>query len=213
MNKAFVTLVGASALVVSAAGFAGGPATAPVAANNAAGFFVNGNLGYGRYGLTSSDVDAFNSVGINVDRNSFAWSINAGYQFNQYIAVEAGYMQLPYAKLTQNSTSGNVKLKTSAITADVKGILPVSQQFDLFAKAGLAFESQSLSSSNAGVTTVTTSDNHRIAPLFGLGVDYNINQNWSVGLQGIATLKTGHAANGNYYPATYTGLVGVTYKF
>ena len=44
--------------------------------------------------------------------------------------------------------------------------------------------------------------------MLGLGVDYNINENVAVTVQGITTLK--HSAD---YPATYTGLVGLTYKF
>lgn len=211
MNKAFVALVGASALVASTAGFAGGPSTAVSApVDNSAGFYVNGNLGFGRYGLSSSDVNAYNAVGFNVDRNSIAWSANVGYQFNPYIAVEAGYMQLPYARFTVPGVSGHADLDTSAFTVDAKGIYPINEQFDVFAKAGLAVETQSLSGSTG---PVVASHNHQVLPLFGLGVDYNINQNWAVGVQGIATLKSGGITNASYYPATYTALAGVTYKF
>ena len=211
MNKAFVALVGASALVASTAGFAGGPSSAvstPV--DNSAGFYVNGNLGFGRYGLTSSDVNAFNAAGFNVDRNSIAWSANVGYQFNPYIAVEAGYMQLPYARFTVPGATGHADIDTSAFTVDAKGIYPINEQFDVFAKAGLAVETQSLSGS---VGPVVTSNSHQVLPLFGLGVDYNINQNWAVGVQDVATLKRGNITSTSYYPATYTALVGVTYKF
>ncbi len=211
MNKVFVALAGASALVVSTAGLAGGPTTAANApVDHSAGFYVNGNAGYGH-------VDTPNIVDkdLKFSRNSFAWSGNVGYQFNPYIAVEAGYMALPYTKAKSKSfdtvnlaTNSTVKGKTDAITVAAKGIYPINQQVDLFGKAGLAYLSRTaVVNVNGNVTSTKIKGNH-ITPLFGLGVDYNLTQNWAVNVQGVTTLKSGDG-----FPATYTALAGLTYKF
>ncbi len=210
MNKAVIALLGASAFVLSTAGIAGGTTRVPGAntdANNITGLYVSGNLGYGTVDIKlPKDLPS----GISASHSGFAWSGALGYQFNQYIALEGGYIQFANVEVKQDSV-GNVKLHTNAVDLALKGIYPINQRFDVFGKAGLAYMSHSVAGTANGGSTVTVSiKNHQIAPLFGLGAAYNITRKVAVDVQGITTLKSGDDGE---YPATYTGLVGLTYKF
>lgn len=212
MNKVFVNVLGASALLASAASFAGGPdaaATDNDTAASTAGFYVNGNVGYGMQDISKNAPDLA-PAGSKVNRGSFVWSANAGYQFNQYIAAEAGYMSLPESKVKADNGNTLGKAELSAITLVAKGIYPINEQFDVFGKAGVAFMMSKVVQDSVltGVAGTTTTKTNRATPMFGLGVDYNVNENVVVTAQAITTLK-----NGVNVPATYTGLVGVGYKF
>jgi OmpA-OmpF porin, OOP family len=202
MKKTIIAIAAASAFVASAAAMA----TAPVAPRNAGEFYVNGNVGYGHTALNKTDITL--DAGQHIKKNGFAWSANVGYQFNPNFAVELGYMDLYGYKVTQDNVATSVKLEGSAITAAAKVIYPVSQEFDLFGKLGFAYESSKAVVSDGTNSATVKSTDHPVTPLLGLGVDYNVNSNVAITVQGITTLR--HNAN---YPATYTGLVGLTYKF
>ena len=203
MNKVIITLLSASALVLSTAGMAATTTIAPANdSNNGAGFYVSGNLGYGYVDIATPN----EASGVKISRDAFAWTTAVGYQFNKYIALEGGYMWLPDVKVSVDGVTA--KATTTAIDVAVKGIYPLSNKVDVFAKAGLARLSHSAVVSGDGTSVTIKDTEHDITPLFGLGVDYNLTHNWAVSLQGLTTLEKGDDS-----PATYTTLVGVTYKF
>lgn len=83
------------------------------------GFYIDSNIGYvfaeeSLFGTSTQDGIGFNA--------------NFGYQFNHYVAAEIGYIYL-------NNLEGN-GIHWGIL--DLKGILPVGNSFDFFAKAGLA---------------------------------------------------------------------------
>src|SRR5689334_8411633 len=124
MNKIFSLLSGAAILAASTVGLAGGPDNTPVSFNEnnaAAGFYVEGDVGYGRYNGPKADEQESLSL------SSFVWAANLGYQFNSYVALEAGFMQLPTLKADTRDGYELVKSKvrTNAVTFDVKGIYPL----------------------------------------------------------------------------------------
>lgn len=206
MKKIIVSAVSAAALLGTSFAFAGGPdmAAAPAPADNdVAGFYVNGNVGYGHVDVDISDIDL---PGVKIERNSFAWSANVGYQFNKYIAVEGGYMMLPYIKVSADGDS--IKLHTNAGVLVAKGMYPISDKFDVFAKAGIAYLSHSVSVSAGASSASVSANDGTVEPVAGLGVDYNITPKVAVTAQAITTIKTD-----DNFPATYTGLVGLSYKF
>jgi len=202
MNKLVLVTALSAATLLAGNALAGSVETA----SNPAGFYVNGNLGYGAsLGLPS---------GWNT-KSHLVWSGNAGYQFNKYIAVEGGYMQLPSAKVKDTSLV-NVKSTQSLIDIVAKGIYPINEQFDVFAKAGLGYSFQRLSASVVGLGYASEKAKHFIVPVFGAGADYNINSNLAVTVQGFANMAHGkkeNFADANYLPSSLSGLVGLTYKF
>jgi len=204
MNKAVIALLGSVALIVSSASIAGKTTTiAPdnMDANNAAGFYISGNLGYGNV-----DVNLPSVAGVSTSHRGVAWSTAVGYQFNPYVAVEGGYIQFADEKVSVPGSS--VTVTTEAADLAVKGIYPINQQFNVFGKAGIAYMTHTGVISGGGTTVIVADTDHQVVPLFGAGASYNIDENWAVGVQAITTLKSG-----DNFPATYTGLVGVTYKF
>ncbi|RDH40826.1 MAG: hypothetical protein CFE62_001455 [Candidatus Aquirickettsiella gammari] len=100
--------------------------------------------------------------------------LSVGYQFSPYWALEAGYLQL--AKQKSNlSVSANdaVTLKQHAFDVAGKGILPISDKFNLYAKAGMAYLINNVN--NAQIVAPIAKYNW--APEAGVGVTYNISNN------------------------------------
>ncbi len=218
MKKVILSVISVAALALSTAGMAA-PMNSMVASsddmNNPAGFYITGNAGYGK-----ADVKSFTLMGApigSVSRKSgFTWNAGAGYRFDKYLAVEAGYMQLPEIKGSSPAVGFlpkfSYQVHPSAVYLVAKGIYPVNEKFDLFAKGGAAYVVKSkvtVSAPGAGKVKLgeTASSSHPIVPLVGLGADYYLNSNLAVTVQGLATIKAGG------FPTTYQGTVGLTYKF
>ena len=82
-------------------------------------FYVGGNYGY----LRVEGEDDF-------DDDKDVWQGIAGYKFNEWIAIEGSYIDFgDYG----NDLAG---AETDGYTAAVKGILPLTERFSLFAKVG-----------------------------------------------------------------------------
>ncbi len=196
--KNFKLLVAASALV-SGVAFAGGPDVdaqpQPVSVNQ--GFFVTANIGGG----TSNFSGDYSLSGYpNVTTGNFAWNVGGGYQFNQYIAGEVDYMWLPTIDFP-----GGAYLRSSLVDFVAKLMYPVNQQIDVFAKAGVGAAFGSVSGNGISISTPNTV----AVGVFGGGLDYFFTQNIGADAQFLYT--TGN--NTNSTPHSYTGLVGLTYRF
>ena len=166
---------------------------------NPTGITISANLGYDKVsypknsGIPSKDLDGL------------SWNTDLGYQFGQYLAIQAGYTSFADVKYS------GVSLDTYGVGAVIKAILPVNDEFSVFAKAG-AMDMFT----KAVVSTVTLAHRSRIAPAFGLGASYNITQNIALTVQGITTLamKGPHRTGGSFtMPATYAAYAGFSYKF
>lgn len=83
------------------------------------GFYVGGNYGYLRV-EGDDDFDEDNSV----------WQGLAGYQFNRWVAIEGSYIDFG------DYGSDVVGAETDGYTAALKGMIPLSERFVLFAKVG-----------------------------------------------------------------------------
>lgn len=205
MKKVVLGFVSAAALATVSMAMAG-EMTSTAASDqsfdsNPAGFIVSGNLGYAKQDakvvapLTAKDL------------RGFAWNANAGYQFNQYLAVEAGYTRFSDVKAALGSNKFDAQLYGIDLLA--KAIYPINEQFNVFAKAG------AMDMYQKGVFNgVTVTKRSRIVPEFGVGTSYNVTPHVALTLQGITTLAMKGPQNGSgVMPATYTGLAGVSYKF
>ncbi len=100
--------------------------------------------------------------------------LSAGYQFSPYWAIEAGYLQLARQKSNLSvgalATHETVILKQHAFDVAGKGILPISDKFDIYAKAGMAYLISNLHNAKA----VAPIAKYSWAPEAGVGVTYNI---------------------------------------
>lgn len=101
--------------------------------------------------------------------------IGGGYRFTQNIGVEVNYAQ------SGNSSNfvggGNYKVDTIQLAA--VGTYPINPMFDVFAKLGVSNNKVSFSSPAACSAGATC---NKTDLMFGIGAQYNINQQWGVRL-------------------------------
>lgn len=195
----FMALVGTSALFLSTAGIAGtynsrdiGPA--PV--NTGSGYFISGNIGYGKVKETISNA--------NTDNSGFVYNFNGGYRFNKNFGLELGYTSLPNVKANGRS----VAKENSIIDIAAIGRIPFANGFNVFGKAGLARVHTNY------VDTLTDTDGKiyngdkvKIAPYLGIGAGYAVTQNVELDVQVAGTPKQ------DTVPAMYAVTGGVAYIF
>lgn len=201
MKKVVVSLVSAAALATITAGMAATTKSTVATSsdnffnNSASGVYVSGNLGYGFYNEKKGNY-------VNKkDRHSLAWNVNVGYQLNPYFAVEAGYIDFANIKVSQNGNA--VKAKLSGVDLLAKGIMPINDQFGVFAKAGMVRLDGKLYNASA-----TEKAKHHVVPALGLGVSYNLNKQVALNVQDLYTM-----AVKNSFRQTNTVMAGVSYKF
>ena len=198
MKKVVVSFVSAAALATVGMAAASNSMAASQqhfsnTAGNAAGVIISGNLGYGKVDFRHSGIASKNLSG-------FAWNGSLGYQFNRYFALESGYTGFHQIKV------GTQKINTYGVDLLAKGIYPISNQFNVFAKVG-AMDLFSKRLTNGVVGSKVS----RIVPEFGIGTGYNLTHNLALTVQGIATLST---KSHNYrMPSVYAAFAGLSYKF
>jgi hypothetical protein len=116
-----------------------------------------------------------------LDRDRLGWSSSAGYQFNRYLSMEAGFVDLGSiaGPLTDSSgvTLPNAQLQFSAKGASLAavGMLPLGR-WDLFLKGGVFFADTQLQVSGHDTSSQTQH------ALFGFGFDRHFAENWSTRL-------------------------------
>jgi len=146
-----------------------------------------------QYMTDLTDVDPqngkVNSNATNV--NSLAMDALIGYQFNRYLGLELNYMVI-----TPHSSSNTFFFffgpqaitSSSFLTANIKGILPLTDKFSLFAKGGLGYNSVSVSSFLGSSVLVNTQPRNvnisstNLAVLLGVGASYNLTDTFSVNI-------------------------------
>ena len=105
------------------------------------------------------------------------------YQFNEFIAMEAGYTRYADVQLTNifGIPGFNGTLEPSAVDLTLRTMLPIRPQFKAFSKYGLAYASlNSKTSNNLGYNAKVNED--AIRPAYGLGVSYDLSENFSAEL-------------------------------
>lgn len=107
-----------------------------------------------------------------VDENAYddedtAFSAFAGYQFNRYFGVEAGYAD--FGKLEPDNAGHALEANSAYLTA--VGTVPFTDKFSGYAKAG--FQRWDLDQAIPGLTG--TRDDSGSDPTYGLGLQYRFN--------------------------------------
>ena len=111
--------------------------------------------------------------------NPKALRISGGYHFSPTIAVEAGYAMIGDSTLTWPTAS--VTVKNSAVQAAAVGTFPVGAAFDLFVKLGLSMNSSK--QIGTGTLAALNTNNSSTALLYGIGAQYNFDQQISIRAQ------------------------------
>jgi len=137
------------------------------------GFFVAASIGSAEL---SEDFDGFN-----IDTNSTAYRLTAGWRFNDYVAVEGGYHNFGRFEQTVDvgGTPTDVSLKADGFTLGGVGDLPLGERFSLFARAGAYFWDGD--GDINGVSAATPEDTNFY---FGLGARMNLTDRLSATADG-----------------------------
>jgi OOP family OmpA-OmpF porin len=130
---------------------------------------------YGGLGLGESRADS--NRGLTDDKDN-VWKLFAGYQFNRYIAIEGGYADI--GKFSASIPSGSASFDTKLLQVSAVGSLPLTTQWALTGKLGMARTDTDISG-NVGGTPVASSDRDT-NPTYGVGVRYDFNRTF--GLRG-----------------------------
>ncbi|WP_432696968.1 porin family protein [Marinobacterium sp. YM272] len=176
--------IGILALAMTATGFA--------ASANAAGGYIFGDVGRSDFDLGSG------GSGFSVDDTDTSYTLGLGYRFNDYFSAEIGYADLGAASVsTDGPTSGDVLGINGTLNGDisadatgflygVRGNLPVTESFNLFARLGmLHWQSDAdvdLTVDGTNINGSAELDNGT-DPYVGLGADYFFNDSISVNAQ------------------------------
>lgn len=168
--------------------------------------YVGGQLGWGNI-----HQDGFKGLSHSSSKDDgIAGRIYAGYQFNQYVAVEAGATK--FSNMTSKGTIEGMRLKGTVKTyaADLvaKGILPLQNGISIYGKAGAAYLHEKAHASIAGFSSSETES--KVLPTFGVGTSYDINSNLVADLSWNRIQKVGHSHGLN---STDLVAVGLGYSF
>ncbi|MGC1853993.1 MAG: outer membrane beta-barrel protein [Candidatus Aquirickettsiella sp.] len=205
------TVLGVSALGVMAAN-----AAAP-------GVYVTGQVGYANTHMGSkTDTTNFHYAADakNLSNNGLAGRLALGYQFNPNFAVEVGYLQLGQRSVNVPTSPEQVslKLRQNAIDLVGKGIIPVSNNINVYGKLGVAYLTSDIKGTvkkgNVPTTTYDLNDEaginkHQWAPEAAVGVSYDITPNVSLDTSWTHIQPLGNNKPGNIDFVA----VGVGYNF
>jgi opacity protein-like surface antigen len=125
------------------------------------------------------------------DDEGTAWSVSAGYRINRYLAVEASYVNLGTLEATHNiglpailgggSLAFHRELETAGPALTAFGILPVSDSWELYVRAGMFFADSELTTAFNGTSNTTSFDSD--STTLGAGAQFDWKEHWSARLE------------------------------
>lgn len=130
------------------------------------GAYVFGNLGYNTEKVKSQEgiTDNKSAGGI--------WEVGAGYRFGSYFATEVSYLnfgKMQYSAVDEDGKT-NYSVPMHAERLALVGILPVSEDVELFGKASL----------NNVHATAGGESKRKVMPGIGIGASYAITKNFAL---------------------------------
>jgi OOP family OmpA-OmpF porin len=179
-----------------------------VAAQTQAGFYLGVSAGEASFDIEKSDLDgavlsSLLSQGLiptsrasTFEDSDTSLSLFAGYHFNSYIAVEAGYLDLgtvehrstgtvnPPGPVVSAPFSMDVDVESKGFTLAALGSLPLGEVFNLHGHFGILFATTDLSVTARLASSVgsDTQELDSIGGFYGVGAGFNFGQHWSVSL-------------------------------
>lgn len=132
------------------------------------GFYVGGNIGRAE--------QKANLPAVLINKSSTAYKLVGGYNYSENFGTEVGYSELhkvsaPVGEAIYNS-------RPSALYIAATGTLPLSDQFSVFGKLGVAYAHEQLSTNYNGAygNTYGSASDNRTTPYLGVGASFTLNQ-------------------------------------
>lgn len=193
----------------------------PLAIAQDAGWYGGANVGRSAATIDDARINSsllsrgFSSSTIVDDDRSTGYKIFGGYQLNKNFAIEGGYFDLGNFGYTASTVpagtlNGNIKLR--GLNLDLVGIVPLTEKFSAFGRAGLNYAQARDSFSGTGAVRVTdpnprkNSTNYKL----GLGLQYALTE--SLDLRAEAERYRVNDAVGNRGHVDLVS-VGLVYRF
>ena len=158
-------------------------AACPLASAAEPGWYGGVNVGQSSAAIDDERItrsllgSGFATTNMDEDESSTGAKIFGGYQFNRYLALEGGYFNLgkfgyTATTLPAGTLSGDIKVQ--GLNLDVVGILPLTDKFSAFARAGVTHAQARDNFSSTGlVNRPSSSPSKRDTNYkFGVGVQY-----------------------------------------
>jgi OOP family OmpA-OmpF porin len=131
----------------------------------------------------------FTASSISHDDHDTGYKIFAGYRVNRNFAVEGGYVDLGKFGFTATTVppgtlTGDIKVK--GLNFDVVGILPVTEKFSVFGRAGLIYAQTRDSFRGTGAVNVLNNpnpDKNDTNLKLGLGLQYDVSDRLGLRLE------------------------------
>jgi opacity protein-like surface antigen len=176
------------------------------------GLYVSGQAGYADTHMKSR---LSSPTGINLANDGLSGRIALGYKITPNFGLEVGYLQLSEGK--SNFPQNTQYNKQHAIDVAAKGMLPITQNVNIYGKLGVAYLTTELKedATDKGIPISTDLNQaegiakHKWAPEVAVGMGYDITPNVTVD-----TSLTHIQPMGNNRPGNIDFLaVGVSYNF
>ena len=142
----------------------------------------------------------------NLPTGSWAGAINAGYNFNQALAIEVGYNLLPSSQFGTTVTE-------NVFDVAVKGTVPLTEMFSLYGRLGVGIGTNNWSGTapttgNCILCASSLSSTYGVG-LAGIGASFKLSQHFDLRVEDYALVP---------FQNTYTGTAnvvtgGVQYNF
>lgn len=161
---------------------------------------INANPGFylgGAISVANSSAPSGSSITGYLDTVAhLSFSPTIGYRFNDYLALEGGFLSAASDSNTNKGEFGGInsphvylgpdELKIYSFDAVLKGIVPFESGFSIFAKGGLAYTHQyvfnQVFANDTRPEFTTRKTTNRIQPVVGAGVSYNFTKNFATEL-------------------------------
>lgn len=167
-------------LMLGLAGF--GLVQVAVAADDA-GWYVGGNVGQSLADIDAERIKSGLQAGgltttrFHEDERNNGFKLFGGYQFNRYLALEGGYFDLgefSYDADTVPAGTVSGKLDLRGVNLDLVGLLPFTDKFSAFARAGVTHARTRDRFGATGLASVQNPDRseNNTGFKFGVGVQY-----------------------------------------
>ena len=112
----------------------------------------------------------------NCDDTDTGWKLFGGYRFTQYVAIEAGYVDL--GEYSGNSGGISASAEVTGVTAHVVGTLPLHERFSLIGRLGTIYADVDAKASGFGISV--SEDDQSFAFAVGVGAEVNITDQFSL---------------------------------
>ncbi len=230
------TAIATALLCASGASFAAmGPDYYMPSYQDHSGVYISGQIGYGRQVIDSDTETVTDPLlgtvtvrGEGDDEGGVAGRLAIGYDFNENFGIELGGMKfsnadvkLSFSRPIMGSTvRARTQLKAFAIDLLAKGVLPLTSDFYVYAKGGVAYvnleaDSKATVTLPSGRTATIKDDDseNKFRPELAVGVGYNITDNVMIDVSVSRIFGKSKLFSSDYIPDLDTAMVGLTYRF